>query len=194
MKKYISKFKKFFETLKNFLKEINRKFFKAWSFIKKPSKKKKTKEFTLNGSKSPANIERRISLLTELMRHADQQSFHISELRQKNLNYALFIFAGLFTFNMKFRPEINSFLISFALFVIMIVFCILDRRYHRHIHGWRRTKMEFVNRINDIINAPSRAVVYRRYWNVGEKTAEPVAPIPVIYYFLILGAIFSFFV
>lgn len=146
-------------------------------------------EFVLNGPTDPPNIDRRITFVTVLLQQTEQKITHISELRQRNMNYALLLFAAMFTFTMKFPLSgLHSAFLSVVLLAIMAVFCKLDRRLHRFIHGWGRTKHEFVKRINQIINEPEKDVKCLSYFKDGEKTAEPGALQPVIFYFLLVGA------
>jgi hypothetical protein len=145
--------------------------------------------FALNGSSEPASIDRRIALLTTLLQLAEQKITHIAELRQRNMNYALLLFAGLFTFTMKFPSGVYSAFVSVALLAIMAVFCKLDHRLHRFIHGWGKTKTEFAKRVNQIINEPTQGVTYLRYWADGERTAELRSLQPMVFYFLLGGGI-----
>ena len=147
------------------------------------------KELTLKGGPEKENAERRIGLLTCLLHQAEQKITHISELRQRNLNYALVIFAGLFTFSMKFAVELYSVFVAGVLLAIMIVFSRLDRRLHKFIHGWGRTRYELVKRINQVINAPTADVTYQIYWPEAEKTAQPLALQPIVFYFLVVGGV-----
>ena len=105
------------------------------------------------------------------------------------MNYALVIFAVLFTFTMKYPWELYSAFVSMALVAIIGVFCMLDRRLHKLIHGWARTKREFVERINTIINDPSEDITYQGYYSEGERTAEFHSLQPVIFYLLLGGGL-----
>ena len=145
------------------------------------------KKYLLKGSIDDANIERRIGLLSALLQQAEQKINHISELRQRNMNYALVIFAGLFTFTMKFTSGLYSVFVSVALLAIVGIFCMLDRRLHKFIHGWGKTKTEFMKCINTIINNPSEDIKYQRYYPEGGRTAELRALQPMIFYFLLGG-------
>jgi hypothetical protein len=145
------------------------------------------KEYLLKGSADNANIERRISLLSSLLQQAEQKITHISELRQRNINYALVIFAGLFTFTLKFTSGLYSLFVSVAMLAMVAIFCMLDRRLHKFIHGWGKTKTEFMECINTIINNPSEDIKYQRYYPDGERTAELKALQPMIFYFLLIG-------
>lgn len=147
------------------------------------------KEYVLRGSPEKENCDRRIELLKSLMLLSEQKMTHISELRQRNLNYALVIFAALFTLTMKFPAELYSAFVAAVLLGIMIVFCMLDLRLHKFIHGWGRTKTEFMERVSDIINDPEADVTYQRYWPDGERTAELFALQPTIFYFLVFGGL-----
>ncbi len=150
------------------------------------------KEYVLRGAAEKETAERRIGLLTSLLHQAEQKITHISELRQRNLNYALVIFAALFTFIMKFPAELYSAFIAAVLLSIMTVFCMLDRRLHKYIHGWGKTRTEFMVRINAIINDPKADVTYQRYWPEGEKRAELFSLQPTIFYFLVFGGLVHF--
>lgn len=145
------------------------------------------KEYILKGSNNKENIDRRIAFLTKLYEKADEKGTHLSELRQKSMNYALVIFAAMFTFTMRFSDGFYSVFVSLALLCIMFVFCKLDRRFHQYIHGWRRTKTNFMEMITVVVNNPERDIIFRRYWKEGEKTAEINSLQPIIFYFLIFA-------
>lgn len=147
------------------------------------------KEYTLRGTVDDANIERRIGLLSSLLLQAEQKITHMAELRQRNMNYALVIFAGLLTLTMKFPPEAYSAFVSVPLLAIVGVFCMLDRRLHKFVHGWGKTRTRFMERINIIINDPSEDIIYQKYYPEGERTAELTALQPMIFYFLWCGGL-----
>lgn len=146
------------------------------------------KEYVLKGSVVDANIERRIALLTSLMLQAEQKISHMSELRQRNMNYALVIFAGLFTLTMQFPSGLYSVFVCLVLLGIVGVFCKLDRRLHKFIHGWGKTKTRFMECIHTIIEVPSEDVTFQRYYPKAEGKAELTSLQPMIFYFLLGGA------
>ncbi len=145
------------------------------------------KEYILKGSSDKENIDRRIAFLTKLYEKADEKGTHLSELRQKSMNYALVIFAAMFTFTMKFSDGFYSIFVSLALLCTIFVFCGLDRRFHQYIHGWRGTKTSFMERITNVINDPGQDIKFQRYWKEGEKTAEIKSLQLIIFYFLIFA-------
>jgi len=75
---------------------------------------------------------------------------------------------------------------------VMVVFCLLDRRLHTFIHGWRETKTMFMENINTALNDPKCDISYVRYLKVAEKTAEWKALQPIIFYLLGLGTFVHF--
>ena len=89
------------------------------------------------------------------------------------------------------EKNIPSFPVAIALLVIMIVFCLLDRRTHTYIHGWRATEKQFMELLSNLINKPEEDVSYLRYIKEGEKTAELFALQPIIYYLLDASAIIN---
>lgn len=146
--------------------------------------------YKLRGSEETENIKHRISFLTKELNGAEKKEIYIGELRQKNMNYALVVFAGLFAFGLSFPTKIFSLAASLSLFLIMLVFCLLDRRYHKFIHGWRKTEKIIEKVISEVINNPKQDVEFPRYAEEGEREAEKFHLQPIIYYFLVLGGFF----
>ena len=125
----------------------------------------------------------------ELLSNAEIKANRLAELRQKNMNYALLTFAGLFTVSLGLfdSNELYSFLASVALFVMMIIFCWGDRRLHKYIHGWRQTRKDFVKLLTELINDPTKDVTFMRYNRQGERGAEVFSIQPLIFYLLVIG-------
>ena len=149
-------------------------------------------EYRLRGSTSVSHIDRRVNLLVSVLDEAVQRGKQISEFRQRNLNYALIIFAGILTFSMRFsesQTKPYTLLVSMALLGIMFVFWLLDGRCHKFIHGWRTTEKHLMEMISKVANDPGTDIWYRRYVKEGEKTAEPFARQRIIFYLLIAGAV-----
>ena len=83
-----------------------------------------------------ANLQGRIDALRILYEKAESKVLHADQYRQKNLNYALLIFAGLFAIAVNAHTKPFSTIILIALTILMIIFTIWDRRWHRTKHGW----------------------------------------------------------
>ena len=150
------------------------------------------RNYTLKGSVEKENIERRISYLKLLFNNAANKEIHVTEIRQRNLNYALIIFAGLFSISWTLPLKTYSLSISFTLFLIMLVFCLIDRKYHKFIHGWRKSRKIFNDKINEIINNPTIEVSFPRYAKEAENEAEIFGLHPIISYLLVMGGLIRF--
>ena len=150
-------------------------------------------EIPLKGITHGAANQTRIDFLTNMLNNSEAKMNHIDGLRQRNMNIAAIIFAAMCTFAFQssgraFRP------LSFiALVLIMVVFSLLDRRLHRFQHGWRKTRLRFVEALRYVINDPNCDVTVQRYYEEGEREAEPFALQPVLYYILTLAAAGSLF-
>jgi len=149
--------------------------------------------YLLNGSDKDDNLKHRIDFLTNLFNTAHNKGDYIGELRQKNLNYSLIIFAALVTFGQQYSVEKYSLISSIALVCTTLIFCLLDYRYHLFIHGWRKTRKEMFNALCGIINKPTMDVNIKRYYAEGEMEVkkEIFHLQPLINYLLVLGAIMN---
>jgi len=113
------------------------------------------KAYVLKGSSAPQSIELRMSLLSTLYDKAAAKSNLITEVRQRNLNYALVIFAGILGISAKVASDGHSPIpLSVVLVMLLALFSLFDRRLHRFDHGWRRTKTMFMEKMNDLVNDP----------------------------------------
>ena len=108
------------------------------------------------------------------------------------MNYALLIFAGLFAVSLKLPTQLYSLLASLTLFVTMVVFCFLDRRWHKIAHGWRKTRNITVSALTEVLNDPTKTVTVTRYARDGEGDAEIDSLQPMIFYLLVAGGFFHF--
>ena len=149
-------------------------------------------EETLKGSQDAKSIDMRIAFMTKLFEMAAKKTEHLSEMRQRNLNFALIVFAGLFTLTSRLGTDIYAVLASGAGFAVMLVFCLLDRRLHTYNHGWRNTREKFLTKINTMINYPERNLTYKQYYEYKEKKAEWNSLQPVIFYLLVLATAIRF--
>jgi hypothetical protein len=149
-------------------------------------------KWTLLGSINPESIARRQELLRSMYETARSKGAEVAQLRQTNLNYALLIFAGLFTFSFQFAKGWYSVIGSAALCLIMCIFCVLDRRLHKFIHGWRATEKHLTEKITYLLNYPSENIEFRRYISEAERNAEWRSLQPMIMYAFILASLFHF--
>jgi len=158
---------------------------KEWTFNYKAWESK----YFLMGSDKEENVRHRIGFLTLLFNVADHREEVIADLRYRNLNYALLIFGGLIAIRLRYQTVSSySLLSSLALLLIVVVFCLLDRRYHLFIHGWRRTAKTLAGCLCEMINNPIKDKEVKRYYKEGESEAELLHLQPLIYYLLIGGA------
>jgi uncharacterized membrane protein len=143
----------------------------------------------LKGTAAGGDHESRIGMLTTMLNNAEAKMNHIDGLRQTNMNIALVIFAGMCGF--AFQTASPSFRqASFiALALVILIFCLLDRRFHRFQHGWRMTRRQMVLALAEAISKPKDDVTVDRYYPEGEDRAEVFALQPVLYYLLTAGAL-----
>lgn len=141
--------------------------------------------FTLNGGEEP---DARLTFLTNHVSGIERKMVHISELRQKNLNYSLLIFAGLSAVTLSLKSEWYSICVPIGLLVLMYVFCRLDRQLHAYIHGWGATKRDVIRAITEVINDPSKPTEVVRYAKSKERAAELRSLMPAVFYCLVLGS------
>ena len=150
----------------------------------------KMKTIILNKSEL---CEKRLETLELLYKKAEAKVTHADTFRQRNMNYALVIFAGFFAAGIKTNDLWNPILMSSILTIIMIIFTIWDRRWHRTKHGWEGTSLECYSKIAELTNNPNIDVTYHTYYVEKEKTAEWFSWQPIVFYFLVLASIGSFF-
>ena len=148
-------------------------------------------EITLLGS---SDIEHRINILSILFKQAEEKINHIDESRQRNMNYALVIFAGLFGLGIGLDNLAYQLYISTTILVVMLIFCFWDRRLHKISHGWQSTSRAFCSIIASVINCPDQDISFLHYQSDGEKSAEWKSFQPMIFYTLVLGGLISFFI
>ena len=143
----------------------------------------------LKGTGAGGDHESRITFLTAMLNNAEVKMNHFDKLRQTNMNIALVIFAGMCGF--AFQTALPSFRqFSFvALALVMVIFCLLDRRYHRFQHGWRRTRKQITLALTAGISQPQEDVTVDRYYPEGENRAEVFSLQPVLYYLLAAAAL-----
>jgi hypothetical protein len=135
-------------------------------------------------------IEKKIEFIRNLLDNAVKRSITLAEIRQKTLNFALTIFGGLFVANYTQFEKPSSIFLSLGLLFIMCTFYLLDRRYHKYIHGWRDTEKIFEKRITEILNGEVEISI-PRYVKIGEENAEISEGLAGFYLILVLGSVIN---
>jgi hypothetical protein len=141
-----------------------------------------------------ASYESRIETLVLLYKKAEEKVTHADTFRQRNMNYALIIFAGFVAAGIKTSGTLAPYLLSSTLTIIMIIFSVWDRRWHRTKHGWDGTSLECYSKIIELTNNPNNDITFQTYYEEKEETAEWLSWQPIIFYFLVLASIGSFFI
>jgi hypothetical protein len=150
------------------------------------SQKPPPREWTLRGQTDIESIARRQDILGTVLKAARGKGTEIAQLRQTNLNYAILVFAALFTFSFQFSKGWYSVAVSAALLFVMCLFSSLDRRFHKFIHGFRATERHLIDSMATLINQPSSDLTFRRYISEAQNTAERWSLQPVITYSLVV--------
>jgi hypothetical protein len=138
-------------------------------------------------------ISERISVIKILYEKAESKVSHADNYRQKNLNYALIIFAGFFATAIKFNSKPNSIIISVSLTLIMILFAIWDRQKHIIKHRWQYISKLCYNNIIDLTNNNNQDIVLVINDPQKARKAEWFGW-PILYYLLIIASIVLTFI
>jgi hypothetical protein len=141
-----------------------------------------------------ADPQRRIDAIQLLVRKAEDKVIHADTFRQRNMNYALVVFAGLIGLRSNVHDATNQVVISTTLLVLSIVFCVWDRRWHRVKHGWDSTGKACYNCIVQLTNDPNQDVSFPAYDSKAEQGAEWRSWQPVVFYLLVAASVGSFFI
>ncbi len=147
----------------------------------------------INLKSSNENLEHRIELLTLLFNKAEEKVKHADTFRQKNMNYSLVTFGALITLGLKFNDINYRLIISGTLFVLMVIFCLWDRRWHKTKHGWDYSGQVYYQKMEELVNDPTKDISFKSYYEEGEKTAERFKFQPSVFYFLIVASVISFY-
>ena len=145
----------------------------------------------MKGSDRQEDIQRRIDFLKLLYDTAVRINGLISDLRQKNLYYALAISGALFAYTFRYLEGFQLVVISIGLLLMMLAFCLMDRRYHKRIHGWRKTQRMIGRTICEVMGNPLANREVKRYFVEGEAEASKKSLQSWIYYLLVAGAVAS---
>jgi hypothetical protein len=143
-------------------------------------------EWCLRGNGS---LERRQALLSSMFETARAKGSEVARLRQNNLSYALLLFGALFTVNLQFSKGWLAVGVSSMLFLFMIIVSVLDRRFHRYVHGWRQTEKHLIEKMVTLLNNPESDLSFRRYISEAELTAEKWAWQPCVTYILVAASL-----
>jgi hypothetical protein len=144
---------------------------------------------TLVGSN---NIEYRLNFLSVLLSESEDKINHIDQSRQTNMNYALLIFAGLFSLGVGSTNIPYIWTLSTIIVILMFIFCLWDRRLHRFSHGWQSSNETYIDMSVKVINDPTITVSFPRYRQDCEKNAKFFGFQTIIFIALVLGGLLSF--
>jgi len=139
-----------------------------------------------------ANLAKRIEVLTLLFQKAETKVNHADMYRQRNMNYSLVIFAGLIGLGVNLPQYPAKAMISSTLLILMLIFCVWDRRWHRIKHGWQGTARDTYIKICEMTNNPEKDMTVILYKSKSEEKAEFFSWQPIVFYFLVIGAALSF--
>jgi hypothetical protein len=148
--------------------------------------------WTLNGATDNAHLTHRLAFLSSLFDTAKSKGSEVAQLRQRNLNFALIVFAAFISFQVRFPSGWYSVWASAAFVALMCFFSLLDRRFHAYAHGWRETEKLFMDMISSVINSPDQDITFVRFVREGKDKAEKFSLQPWITYLLVAGSLMHF--
>lgn len=135
--------------------------------------------------------DEKLKILSQVYNKIEEMIMHFDNLRQRNLNFALVVFAGLFGLSVKIGTNTNQFLIPAVITAIMFIFLRIDRKYHIYSHGFQWTSYFLIHKMGEVDNG--RDIKFDKYNYKFSKTAELLSLQSVIYYCLIIGGILAYF-
>ena len=141
-----------------------------------------------------ADKSQRIQVLTMLYDKAEGKVLHADTFRQRNMNYAFVIFAGLVAGGIKLGNEVPHHILSATLTILMVIFAVWDRRWHKTKHGWDATSKTCYDSLVKLVNNPDQDLTLSTYKIKGEATAEWRSWQPIVFYFLVVASVASFWV
>lgn len=147
-------------------------------------------EITLKGT---SDLDHRIELLRMLYNIAIEKVNHSDMFRQRNMNYSLVIFGALMAVGIKLDGLLSRAIVSGTLFVLTVIFCLWDRRWHKTKHGWDHSGRIYYKKMEEMVNEPSKDIGYKQYYVEGEQSAEWFSFQPIVFYFLVVASLSSFF-
>ena len=147
----------------------------------------------LEGTANDRSNDDRLSVMRDYHGVCISKVNHIDSLRQRNMSIALAIFAVLFGFGLRSFGMEPALFAALALVVLMLTFCLLDRRLHTMSHGWRDTGHGVLTALAKASNSPSEPVEFSRYIDKAEEKAEWWSLQPILYYLLVVCGGLSYF-
>jgi vacuolar-type H+-ATPase catalytic subunit A/Vma1 len=109
---------------------------------------------------------------------------HFDGVRQKYMNYALLIFAALFTLGGRYSLPLQC-STSVTVTILMGVFCAFDRHLHRLSHQWQSHANLYYELTCDLLNEPNNTIQWDKWESEHSGPAEWNSFQPVIYYCLV---------
>jgi len=136
--------------------------------------------------------EDKLRIISDVYRQIEEMIRHLDSLRQRNLNFALIVFAGLFGLGVKVANTINLLFISIPLTILMLIFLLIDRKFHVYNHGFQGSSYKLIHKMSEIRKEGD--LVFEKYDYEFAKKAEWKSLQCIIYFSLIAGGIISYFV
>ena len=136
--------------------------------------------------------EEKLQILIAVYNKIEEYIMHFDNLRSKNFNFALVIFAALFSIGIYLNTPRQRIIVSTVITVFMIMFLLIERKYHKYSHGFQTPSYQLIHEMANI-NKKSPITIIKfdeKYASEAEKYSLQA----VIYYLLILGGILSYFI
>lgn len=134
----------------------------------------------------------KMKILCQVYNVIEQMIMHFDTLRQRNLNIAVVIFAGLFGLAVKLGSDVNQAVIPLAIMSIMLIFFLIDRKYHVYSHGFQGPSYQLIHKMAEVNS--ENTIEFDKYDCECAKTAEWFSLQAIVYYFLIAAAVLSYFI
>jgi len=157
--------------------------------LKAPHKHKEMNHIVLPKALSKDD---KMKILCQVYNVVEQMIMHFDTLRQRNLNLAVVIFAGLCGLAVKLGSDVNQEVIPLAIMGIMLIFFLIDRKYHVYSHGFQGSSYQLIHKMAEVYNG--NAIEFDKYDYSYAKTAEWFSLQAIVYYFLIAAAALSYFI
>jgi hypothetical protein len=113
--------------------------------------------------------EEKLRIISDVYRQIEEMIRHLDSLRQRNLLF-----------------------ISIPLTILMLIFLLIDRKFHVYNHGFQGSSYKLIHKMSEIRNEGD--LVFEKYDYEFAKKAEWTSLQCIIYLGLIAGGIISYFV